>query len=72
MSEDEKKKVPRKTQSFQTKNSKKGKQGDKCRKNNKRFKKLKQEKRKEKKKEYSTELQKPNVEAEVYNNKKCD
>ena len=30
-------------------------------------------KRKKKKKENSTELQKPNVEAEVYNgNKKCD
>ena len=29
-------------------------------------------KRKEKKEENSTELQKPNVEAEVYNNKKCD
>ena len=29
-------------------------------------------KEKKKKKEYSTELQKPNVEAEVYNNKKCD
>ena len=54
------------------KNSKKGKQGDKCRKNNKRFKKFKQEKRKKKKKEYSTEHQKPNIEAEVYNNKKCD
>ena len=29
-------------------------------------------KRKEKKEENSTELQKPNVEAEIYNNKKCD
>ena len=40
-----------------------------------RFKKIKkEEKRKqEKKKENSTELQKPNVEAEVYNNsKKCN
>ena len=43
-----------------------------------RFKKLKikirkREKEKKKKKEKSTELQKPNVEAEVYNNnKKCD
>ena len=37
------------------------------------FKKLKLKKRKEKKKENSTELQRPNVEAEVYNNnKKCD
>ena len=26
----------------------------------------------ERKKENSTELQKPNIEAEVYNNKKCD
>ena len=32
-----------------------------------------EEKRKKKKKENSTELQKPNVETEVYNNnKKCD
>ena len=29
-------------------------------------------KQKTKKKENSTELQKPNVEAEVYNNRKCD
>ena len=29
-------------------------------------------KRKEKKEENSTELQKPNVEAEIYNSKKCD
>ena len=37
------------------------------------FKKLKFKKVKKKKKENSTELQKPNVEAEVYNNnKKCD
>ena len=42
-------------------------------KNNNRFKKLKLKKRKKKKKENSTELQKPNVEAEVYNsNKTCD
>ena len=41
-------------------------------KNNNRFKKLKLRKR-EKKEENSTELQKPNVEAEVYSsNKKCD
>ena len=40
------------------------------RKNNNRFKKLKKKKKKE---DNSTELQKPNVEAEVYdNNKKCD
>ena len=33
----------------------------------------KKEKRKKKKKENSTELQKPNIEAEVYNNNKnCD
>ena len=32
----------------------------------------KEEKKKKKKKENSTELQKPNVEAEVYNNKMCD
>ena len=32
-----------------------------------------EEERKKKKKENSTELQKPNIEAEVYNNnKKCD
>ena len=39
-----------------------------------RFKKIKIKKRKkEEKEENSTELQKPNVEAEVYNNnKKCD
>ena len=38
------------------------------------FKKLKLKKRKEKKRGggNSTELQKPNVEAVVYNNKKCD
>ena len=35
---------------------------------NYRFKKLKLKKDKKKKKENSTELQKPNVEAEVYNN----
>ena len=35
--------------------------------------KLKKKKRKKKKKENSPELQKPNIEAEVYNNnKKCD
>ena len=40
-------------------------------KNNNRFKKLKKRERKEK--ENATELQKPNVQAEVYNNnKKCD
>ena len=38
-------------------------------KNNNRFKNFK-EKKKKKKKENSTELQKPNVETEVYNNKK--
>jgi len=31
-----------------------------------------EERKKKKKKENFTELQKPNVEAEVYNNKKCD
>ena len=37
------------------------------------LKKLKLKKEKEKKKENSTELQKSNIEAEVYNNnKKCD
>ena len=40
-------------------------------KNNNRFKKLKLIKEK-RKKENTTELQKPNVEAEVYNNKKCE
>ena len=40
-------------------------------KNDNRFKKLKLIKEK-RKKENATELQKPNVEAEVYNNKKCD
>ena len=35
-------------------------------------KKTKEGRKKEKKKENSTELQKPNIEAEVYNNKKCD
>ena len=52
---------------------------NKCRKNNNRFKKLKFKKerrereKKKKKEENSTELQKPNVEAEVYNNnKRCD
>ena len=35
-------------------------------------KKLKLKKERENKKENSTELQKPNVEAEVYNNKNCD
>ena len=53
------------------KNSRKGKQRNKCRKNNNRFKIFL--KREKEKKEYSTELQKPNVGAEVYNNnKKCD
>ena len=32
----------------------------------------KKKKCKREKKENSTELQKPNIEAEVYNNKKCD
>jgi len=40
-----------------------------CRKNNNRFKKLKLKK---KEKNNSTELQKPNIEAEVYENKTCD
>ena len=41
-------------------------------KNNNRFKKLKLKKQREKKKN-STELQKPNIEAEAYdNNKKCE
>jgi len=31
-----------------------------------------EERKKGKKEENSTELQKPNVEAEVYNNRKCD
>ena len=45
---------------------------NKCRKNNNRFKIFKFKKLK-KKKENSKELQKPNVEAEVYNNsKKCN
>ena len=35
-------------------------------------KKMEEERKKGKKKENSTELQKPNVEAEVYNNRKCD
>ena len=52
----------------------KSKQRYKCIKNNNRFKKLKLKRReKEKGGRNSTELQKPNVEAEVYNNnKKCD
>ena len=70
------------------KKSRKGKQRNKCRENIIGFKRLKTEikkekrkkgrrkkkkgRRKKKKKENSTELQKPNVEAEVYNNKKCD
>ena len=56
------------------KNSRKSRQRNKCRKNNNTFKKLKRKKEKgKKKKENSSELQKPNVEAEVYNNKKkCD
>ena len=43
-------------------------------KNNNRFKKLKKrEKEKKKKKGSTTELQKPNIEAKVYNNnRKCD
>ena len=49
------------------KNSRKSKQGNKCRKNNNLFKNLKKRK---KKKENSTELQKPNIQAEVYNNNK--
>jgi len=40
-------------------------------KNNNRFKKLKLKKEK-RKTENATELQKPNVEAKVYNDKKCD
>ena len=46
---------------------------NKCRKNNNRFRNFKikkREKLKKKKKEHSTELQKHNVEAEVYNNNK--
>ena len=43
---------------------------NKCRKNNSRFKKINLRKEE---KENSTELQKPSVDAEVYNNnKKCD
>ena len=41
---------------------------NKCRKNNYRFKKLKS--KKERKKKEITELQKPNIEAGVYNNNK--
>ena len=56
------------------KDSRKSKQRNKCRKNNNRFKKLKIKiKNRKETKQNSTELQKPNVEAEVYNNtKKCD
>ena len=53
----------------------KSKRRNKCRKNNNRFKKLKSKtKKREKKKNVNpTELQKPNIQAEVYNkNKKCD
>ena len=32
----------------------------------------KKQKKEKRNKENSTELQKPNIEAEVYNNKKCD
>ena len=54
------------------KNSRKSKQRTKCRKNNNKLEKLKLKKEK-RKKENSTELQKPNIEADVYNNnKKCD
>ena len=49
------------------KNIRKSKQRNKCRKNNNRFKKLREKKKKE---ENATELQKPNIEAEVYNNNK--
>ena len=58
------------------KNSRKSKKKkkSKCRKNNNRFKKLKIKIKKiekgEKKKGNATELQKPNIEAEVYNNNK--
>jgi len=55
------------------KNSRKDKQRNKCRKNNNRFKKLKikiKKRDREIKKENSTELQKPNIEVEVYNNSK--
>ena len=51
------------------------KQTKEYRKTNNRFKKLKLKKKEEKKKkkENTTELQKPNIEAEVYdNNEKCD
>ena len=56
------------------KNIRKSKQRNKCRKNNE-FKKLKIKEKKKKGggEENSTELQKTNIEAEVYdNNKKCD
>ena len=43
---------------------------NKCRKSTNRFKKLYIKIKKEREKENSTELQKPNVEAEVYNNNK--
>ena len=53
------------------KNSRRSKQRNKCRQSNNRFEKLKLKKRK-KTEENSTELQNPNIEAEVYDNKKCD
>ena len=55
--------------------SKKSKQRNKCRKNNigLKIKIKKRGKKKEEEEENNTELQKPNVEAEVYdNNEKCD
>ena len=53
-------------------NSRRSKQRKRCRKNNNRFKKLKLKREREKKENY-TELQKSNIETEIYNNiKKCD
>ena len=55
------------------KSSRKRKQSNGCRRKNNRFKKLKFKKERKTKKKNSTELPKPNEEAEVYNsNKKCD
>ena len=54
------------------KNSRKGKQRKRCRKNIIGLKKLKLFTREREKKENSPDLQKANVEAEIYNNKKYD
>ena len=56
---------------MQGEKNRKCKQRNKCRKNNNRFKIFLIKKKQ--KEENSTELQKPNIEADVYdNNKKCD